>query len=154
VGQGTGTDLVSEEIEHAFPRLKLSGYSITSPSSPDYNCIAWAASDSERWWEPDPFGLYYWPEEAPLRVTLEAFIAAFETRGYQPCENSHIEFGFEKVAVYVDAEGRPTHAARQLPNGLWTSKLGKSQDIEHELEGVTGSVYGSVAQFLKRPINE
>ena len=71
-----------------------------------------------------------------------------------PCENSHIESGFEKVAVYVDAEGRPTHVARQLPNGLWTSKLGKSQDIEHELEGVTGSVYGSVAQFLKRPIDE
>ena len=29
----------------------------------------------------------------------------------------------------IDTNGKPTHAARQLSSGLWTSKLGKLQDI-------------------------
>jgi hypothetical protein len=44
------------------------------------------------------------------------------------------------------------HAARQLPTGRWTSKLGKAVDIEHDTpEGVTGPVYGAVVKFLRRP---
>lgn len=46
-----------------------------------------------------------------------------------------------------------THAARQLPSGQWTSKLGKSEDIQHEsAEDVSGGVYGEVVEFMKRPI--
>lgn len=65
-----------------------------------------------------------------------------------------MEQGYEKVALYVDHDGKPTHAARQLPTGRWTSKLGKIEDIEHELEGIAGSVYGSVAKILKRPMKK
>jgi hypothetical protein len=44
-----------------------------------------------------------------------------------------------------------THAARQLPDGQWTSKLGKYVDIEHSApEDVAGGVYGEVMQFMKR----
>jgi hypothetical protein len=49
-------------------------------------------------------------------------------------------------------DGEPTHAARQLPNGKWTSKLGRWQDIEHELDGLVGEMYGTVKQILKRAI--
>ena len=90
----------------------------------------------------------------PVQETLDAFIKAFGTLGFIPCADPHMEHGYEKVALYVDENGKPTHAARQLPNNRWTSKLGSGKDIEHELEGVTGSVYGSVTQVLKRPINE
>ena len=51
------------------------------------------------------------------------------------------------------SDGEPTHAARQLPNGKWTSKLGRWEDIEHDLEGLTGEMYGSVQQILKRQIS-
>jgi hypothetical protein len=44
----------------------------------------------------------------------------------------------------------PTHAARQLPNGRWSSKLGKLEDIEHALDDICGSAYGSVVPVLKR----
>jgi hypothetical protein len=94
---------------------------ITSPSTPDYNCIAWAAHDIERWWEPDPFELYYWPEDAPRSISLEAFVAAFSTKGFSPCDSDHVEPDLEKIAIYVNAQGKPTHAARQLPNGRWTA---------------------------------
>ena len=82
------------------------------------------------------------------------FIKAFGSIGFTACGNANIEHGYEKVALYVDENGKPTHAARQLSSGRWTSKLGKIQDIEHELDGLTGEVYGVVAQVLKRPIDE
>lgn len=73
--------------------------------------------------------------------------------GYEVCDNTELEVGFEKIAIYGDSDGEATHAARQLPNGKWTSKLGRWEDIEHELEGLTGEMYGEVKQILKRPIN-
>ena len=72
--------------------------------------------------------------------------------GYQPCDTGDLETRFEKIAIYVDQVTRePTHAARQLTNEIWTSKLGSLEDIEHTLEGITGAEYGEIGQFLKRP---
>jgi hypothetical protein len=51
----------------------------------------------------------------------------------------------------VDAQGSPTHAARQLDNGRWTSKLGELEDIEHSLRDLEGAAYGTVVQVMKRP---
>lgn len=154
MGQGTGTDLVSEDLESVFPHLARSVYAITSPSTPEYNCIAWAVGDVERWWWPVAGSFAYWPPNIPLQESLDAFIKAFGSIGFTPCEDANVEQGYEKIVLYVDENGKPTHAARQLPNGRWTSKLGKVEDIEHELDGLTGAVYGVVAQVLKRPIDE
>jgi hypothetical protein len=33
---------------------------------------------------------------------------------------------------------------------MWTSKLGRIEDIEHELNGLEGQEYGTVKQFMKR----
>ena len=61
------------------------------------------------------------------------------------------------MALYGDAGGAPTHVARQLPSGAWTSKLGDWEDIEHQtlasLEERPGAApaYGKVARILKRP---
>jgi hypothetical protein len=82
---------------------------------------------------------------------MRAFISAFSRMGYEPCEKVSVESGLEKVAIYRGSDGRPTHMARQLESGAWTSKLGKLEDIEHTLEGLEGSDYGSVAVFMKRP---
>ena len=144
---------MSDIFATVFPNLDVTGYRITSPASSHYNCIAWSAHDDTAWWWPDPFSLYYWPETVPRLETLAAFIAAYGTRGYEPCDNESLEAGFEKVAIYVDANGTPTHTARQLSSGRWTSKLGRQEDIEHHtLAGLTGTTYGHVAQFLRRPL--
>jgi hypothetical protein len=46
-----------------------------------------------------------------------------------------------------------THAARQLPGGRWTSKLGKAEDIQHDTPGVVaGGLYGNVVAIMKRPL--
>jgi hypothetical protein len=56
----------------------------------------------------------------------------------------------DKIVVYGSAM-MYTHAARQLPNGRWTSKLGKAEDITHDTpEDVTSGVYGEAVQFMQR----
>ena len=62
-----------------------------------------------------------------------------------------LEPGVEKVAIYADEHGEPQHAARQLPSGNWTSKIGSLEDIEHNtLRAVEGPMSGTVARILKR----
>jgi hypothetical protein len=139
-------------LESAFPNLRASVYRITSPSSPSYNCIAWAAGDDQSWWEPIPHlkGVY-WPPDAPMSLSLESYVRAFECQAYELCVEGALEAGYEKVAIYVGADGLPTHAARQLSSGRWTSKLGKAEDIEHASPAaLEGAVYGTVARVLKR----
>jgi len=57
----------------------------------------------------------------------------------------------EKVAIFADAQGAPTHAARQLESGAWTSKCGTLEDIEHNsLANLEGGAYGKAVLFLER----
>ena len=140
------------DLLRSLPRLKKSNHTITSPQDPNYNCIAWAASEDDRWWWPDPWQrpIYFWPRTAPREETLRAFELAYKTLGYRKCENGDLEDGFTKIAIFANGAGVPTHAARQLPNGKWTSKCGEDVDMEHELEAVGGGLYGEAVLFMKR----
>ena len=143
-----------QQIERFFPNLSTSPYSITSPAEKGYNCIAWAAGDSNAWWEPDRLSTYFWPDSIPRVYTVDAYVKAFESLGFTRCQDACYEDGFEKVAIYVLSDGKPAHAARQLGSGVWTSKLGISEDIEHgKLEALEGPIYGIVAVVLKRQIH-
>lgn len=126
-------------------------YHVTSPEDVQYNCIAHAAGENDVWWWPDEMLSAHWPDAAPRQVTIEAFIQAFSTKGFFPCEDGSLEQGFEKIALYAINE-KPTHAARQLPEGNWTSKLGKIQDVSHTIDALNGPEYGSVVLFLKRAV--
>jgi hypothetical protein len=132
-----------------FPRLSDTNHRITSPADVNYNCIGWSAGDTERWWQPG----IYWPVETSLdEYGIGALEAAFIALGYEECSGESLDSGFEKVALYGSGFVY-THAARQLPSGKWTSKLGKAEDIEHDTpDDVAGGLYGEVAQFMRRPI--
>ena len=136
-------------LEDLFPGLATSSYVITSPATSRYNCLAWAGGDTEKWWEPDPDGDCYWPEGAPRERTLEAVTKAYESLGFVPCQGDHLEPATEKLAVFARG-ALPTHIARQRPDGRWTSKLGPLEDIEHILDGLVGTEYGSVVLIMKR----
>ncbi|MEK6705299.1 MAG: hypothetical protein AABZ06_05880 [Bdellovibrionota bacterium] len=75
----------------------------------------------------------------------------FERLGYACTDSREHEIGFDKVAIFV-LDGAVTHAARQLPSGKWSSKLGPNHDIEHTITGLDGHRYGAVAQVMKRPM--
>lgn len=137
-------------LEESFPGLTKHGYSQESPYDPGYNCIAWAAGDSSRVWWPEPGGDGYWPPRITREETLDAFIEAFRSLGYEPCGHGRPERRCEKIAIFVSKAGSPTHAARQLTSGRWASKMGKSVDIEHHLLALRGDEYGEVGQYMKR----
>ena len=142
---------IKAHLEATFPNLAQSGYERTSPQNPRYNCIAWAADDDALWWEPRASPGYYWPPGAPMSPTVEAYIEAYAQSGYENCDGEELEDGFEKVAIFSKGS-IPTHAAKQLETGAWTSKLGQSFDIRHNtLSGVEGDAYGKVTQIMKRP---
>jgi len=141
-------------FETIFPNLRSGNYEITSERSPSYNCIAWAAGRTDRWWWPSPPPFSYWPENVPRKESIQSFVLAFKELGYEPCENVRLEPGYEKVAIYADADRIPTHMARQLASGDWTSKLGQLEDIRHStLEEIEGTAYGRAVQILRRPIS-
>jgi len=99
----------------------------------------------------------YWPPGVDFEVTLEAFIDAFRTKNFAPCDemNTELEPGYEKVVIYADPDtNEPTHAALQLPSGSWTSKLviGKTLSIIHDELGVPG--VRESCESLKRRINQ
>jgi len=99
-------------------------------------------------------GIGYWPRNVARLETLDAFARAYGTLGYLPCADGSLEAGFEKIALYVDASDTPTHAALQLSNGKWTSKMGDFEDIEHEtVDDVGGGAYGTAVAYLKRQRN-
>jgi len=134
------------------PNLTAANHTVESPATPRYNCIGWAAGSDVQWWWPT--GRYYWPPNVAREETVDAFIRAYGTLGYVQCDNGAAEDGFEKIVIYGKAEAGhilPTHAARLLPNGRWTSKLGNFEDIEHSCpEDLNCPPYGKPVCYLKR----
>ncbi len=139
-----------------LPGLAGSDYAITSSATDDYNCIAWAIGETERWWDPfDP--KRYWPAGIPRDDSVESIAQCFAAAGFSICEHGDHEPGIEKLALYADDEGF-THVARQLESGRWTSKLGDDVDVEHDLDALTTSAnrtgrwrYGEIAAYMSRP---
>lgn len=142
-------------LEQWFPDLRAWGYQRTSEFTFDYNCIAWAAGESSRNWWPTPAvdGVLrgYWPEGAPREETMDAFVKAFECIGYALCDDESYDAGYEKIALYADHSGKPTHAARQIDREQWTSKMGPYEDISHPLRAIEGDEYGRAVRFMRRP---
>jgi len=94
----------------------------------------------------------YWPPGIPTDEVLQSFVRLVESLGHRPCDDDVREPDAEKIAIYTTLGGKPTHAARQLESGAWTSRLGQSIVIEHDTPAaVEGPLYGIVAQIMKRP---
>jgi len=139
-------------FEEDFPGLRQGGYKTTSPYDKRYNCIAYAAGDTSNWWWPLPPDVkeVFWPIGVTRAETLAAFREAFASVGFTDCAGEDAEPGFEKIALFVNETQFPLHAARQLPSGRWTSKLGEREDIEHALHDLEGQAYGTVVLVMKR----
>lgn len=141
------------EKEAAFPSARMEGYRVTSSETSSYNCVAWALSDKEKWWQPFPSETdQFWPESVPESYDAVDFAEMYKiVGGYQESDSIELEEGFEKIAIYADKRNEFRHVARQLENGKWTSKLGDWEDIEHNtLKALESPQYGSVKILLKR----
>jgi hypothetical protein len=149
--------VTEDDIKTIFPALADDpAFRVSSDAEPGYNCIAFAAGDTDQVWEPmgsaavTPAGTY-WPPGVVAFSTVNAHVAAFQSIGYEICATDEFEDGWEKVVIYALADGTPVHAARQVGPATWTSKLGGAEDIEHDSpERLNGSWYGEPAVVLRR----
>ena len=159
---GQRVEQIKQQIIKEFPGLSLDAdFQVTSPCDPSYNCIAWAYQIKGRWmWPPKGAPAYldavtFWPNENSSFDVSEFMKAFKEGKGSELCDNAEFEEGFQKIALYVkEGTTECTHAARQLTTGLWTSKLGQIEDIQHGTPyTIEGKWYGKVYCIMKRPFS-
>ena len=137
---------------HLLPNLRPEDFQCTSVPDEFYNCLAYAAGIEDEWWEPLKEDAW-WPDHLPPDDTPENLIKVYEFVGFVRTANGAPEPGFDKIAIYEHpgANGY-SHAARLLPDGWWTSKLGAEDDIRHRtLECLHSDELGRAAYFMKRP---
>lgn len=141
---------IEDWISSHFPNLPINEYQETSDQTCLYNCIAWAAEDTDHWWWPSEDA--FWPVDI-VDDSLGSFAEAFRIlNNYTPCDNGQLEPGFQKVAIYAVGT-RVKHMARQIDTGLWTSKLGMGWDINHQTtENLICGRYGDSISYLRRPL--
>jgi hypothetical protein len=148
-------DRLPESIERLFPNL--TEYVVSSPKDASYNCVAFAAGDTARKWDPGrlPEPGYYWPKNA-LREDndgIEALKLAFASIGFEECPDGALEPGHQKVALYALHQDDWLHAAVQEASGQWNSKLGASYDIRHKTpQCLEGATYGHVVCFMRKSV--
>jgi len=137
-------------FEKWWPRLRKTFYQVIAEADPRYNCFAWSVGKTDIILDP----MRDWPDDVKREYTLVAFISCFNFYGFQCCDNGDLEMGVEKVVIYGRGD-LPLHAARQMDSGLWTSKIGSLELIEHHLDAFEVATqefanYGSILQFLSR----
>jgi hypothetical protein len=129
-----------------FPNLHSK--KVIGPRTSQFNCIAWAAGDSNRWYDPKN----YWPRHLRFSWGIDSLERLYGALGYEKADDGSIEPEYLKIALYkskIDASW--THAAIQTPSGIWQSKLGWGELIEHLTpDDVAGGSYGEVAGFMRR----
>lgn len=156
------------QLINIFPKLETDRhFSIQSPKTPEYNCIAWAMGFDDRWVDPSPdFDISrkkWWPDGVARGLNPATLIEAFKHLGFIECSDDRYEEGFDKVALYkisplkdsytgkTIADEGWTHAARVLSSDLYHSKMGGLFDIYHRSGNVFGgTIYGNIYQFMKR----
>lgn len=141
---------IRSEIESWFPNIVGKQFKIFK-SSIKFNCVAYTLDFYDDWiWTNEKA----WPyDKIPRNSGLNGFKELYKLNGYEECDSSSFEEGYEKIAFY-SYNGRPMHACKQFGN-TWRSKLGISVIIEHELEwlcGYTDDAYGEIAFIMKRKI--
>lgn len=140
-------ELTRDNWRASFPHL--GDHEVLSPSTGSndkpgaYNCIAHSLRVYDRW---------VWPG-----TTVEEFDRLFYSHGFKRI--GLLDYAFkgetEKVVLYAKFHGdgriECTHAAKQLADGTWTSKLGSGPLIRHSSpDALAGPSYGQPAAVYVR----
>lgn len=137
-------------LDH-LPGLTAGNYTITSPFTPNYNCVSHAVHEANISLWPDDDNS--WPVTVARVETVAAFVEMFRQIGFVeiPITATSPAAGYEKIAIFAVESDHPTHVARQRDTGRWTSKLGTMVDIDHaDLGCLEGGEYGFVVRLMQR----
>jgi hypothetical protein len=135
-------------IEAQLPLLAASEYELHSPQDLSYNCIGFSIGDTEHYWWPGGKSGSFWPTAA-TGPSFREFERVFADLGYTPCAHDQHEAGVEQIALYLDDQDVPQHAAKLREDGRWWSKLGDLEDIIHDdVRGVCCPTYGETIVYF------
>jgi hypothetical protein len=157
--QGERARLLTQQTRTDFPRLGHK-FEILGPATGHvnfgdldaYNCIAWSLGIVNQWvWlnqsKGHPFHVY------------QAWDKLYASAGYSVVPGMDFSFkpGYQKVVLYGHNTGGGlvdiTHAALQLSDGSWSSKLGGDPLIRHaNPDDVAGGLYGNPLRVYIRPV--
>src|SRR5712691_10479415 len=88
-----------EALFEDFPVLRDHLFTVTSPTTEDYNCFTHAVGRADVWAWPE--GWSHWLPGVPREDTVASLVAGFMLFGYESCESEDPEPGVEKVCVYA-----------------------------------------------------
>lgn len=140
-----------DEIEQLFPKLHGTPWEIKSRKTRRYNCLAWAAREKHRRWDFTKGA--HWPPGVKRASGIAYLVGAFQAEGFSVCNESDCrkyDSTADSIVVY-EMNRIGMHAARLLANGMWSSKLGDVEDVQHKTpEDISGTTYGNPIVYMKR----
>lgn len=139
----TREDAFGEKLEHDV------NFVLKSPTTYQYNCIAYAMGMQDRWVDNADLPWHWWPlvDKGGKDTDL---VKAFQYFGFEECGmDDSVDKQYDKVALYHNAEGW-THAARVVDEGLYHSKFGASYDGTHSRGDVLQAQYGDPFVIMRR----
>ena len=147
------TQLNRNTLINWFPHLATDNYfELTSPSTPVYNCIAWAMGLTDRWVDPFSAPGHWWPDGVKKSDTCESLINAFIALGFEQTDNYTYDSTYDKVVLY-GYNGKWKHASRILKNNIEHSKFGEYWDGLHSHNIFQDPIYGTAYACMQRPVN-
>lgn len=127
-----------------FLKLFPNSFVAVGPATERYNCIACSLGIRNE---------VVWPGAA-----LESFDRLYQDHGFRPLTtlDTTLDPALEKVVLFGKTLSggalTATHAAKQLADGDWLSKLGDTPLIRHRaLESLSSDVYGQPVRVYARP---
>lgn len=143
--------MTRKDIEQLFPNLRGTLWAIKSRKTKRYNCLAWAAGEKHRRWDLGKGA--FWPAGVKKLSGFAYLVGAFQAEGFNVCDEDacqNYDPNCDSIVLYK-LNVRGMHAARLLDNGMWSSKLGDSEDIQHQTpEALSGIRYGVPFVYMKR----
>ena len=142
---------INNKLIEWIPNLIGKPYKIISThvGEPEFNCVSFSLDIFDDWtWTNEAC----WDTSIPRNLKVQSFRLLYNKHGYEECNNSDYEHGYDKIAFYAIGL-TPTHAAKQFKN-MWRSKINIAV-VEHELDWINGNDkngYGEVVFIMKRKI--
>lgn len=147
------------ELIKVFPDLQSdTNFQILSPTTPIYNCIAWAMGYTDRWVDISPIAGHWWPIGVSRSLSPDALIKAFEAVGFELSNNELPEDNYDKVVLYKKEHIEEwTHATKIISDDVEHSKFGAMWDGQHSHNvlcttgiGYEQQSYGIAYAYMKR----
>lgn len=136
---------------------KRNQYQIRSPRDDHYNCFGFAVNDLHHWWEPLDYksARYTWctvptKEEPTIRNYIRCLNRLGFKRVFFPYISKPNPKEYRIVALYSKDKKFFEHISYQDKDGVWKSKCGGWEDIEHQESTTINEDYGIPIAIFKR----